>query len=78
MGMFGKYLIEITCANGEVGYFMDIYDGCIELANHPDSAEHFMTRSGALGFADGIDWNMPAYGDRGESRIVSVDLVVLK
>lgn len=77
MGMFGKHLLRITCDNGEVGYFMDLYDGYINLTHSAEAAERFLTKSGAKGFADSMDWSMPAYGKQGASRIVSVDLVTL-
>lgn len=77
MGMLGKYLLKITCANGDVGYFVDVYDGCIELTESIESAEHFMTKNGAKGFVNGTDWDMPTVGEKGTSRVVSVDLITL-
>lgn len=75
MGLFGKYVIMVTCQNGEKGFFQCVDDGYIILTQSASGAERFATASGARGFASGIDWNLPTFGN-GYSYVSKVDLMV--
>lgn len=75
MGLFGKYVIKVTCRNGDWGYYQCIEDGYIILTRNSDGAKRFATASGARGFADGTDWDLPTFGD-GYSYVSKVDLMV--
>lgn len=77
MGVIGRYVIQVTCANGRTGYYMDINNGCIELTQNVESATRFMSQSGAHGYADRIDWTLPAHDGKEESTVVSVNLYKL-
>lgn len=78
MGLFGKYAIRVTCVNGEVGFYMDLMDGYITLTRSSESAERFLTKNGACGFADAMDWDTPVFGDEEVTYVKHVDLVELR
>lgn len=73
MGSIGRYFIEVWFSNGEHGYLMDIYDGGLMLTDHPDAAQRFLTKSGALGYFDSVR-DMPSAFD-GSAYIVNADVV---
>lgn len=75
MGTFGKYVIMVTCQNGEKGFFQCVDDGYIILTKSAYGAERFVTASGARGFAGGIDWELPTFGED-YSYVSKVDLMV--
>lgn len=75
MGTFGKYVIMVTCQNGEKGFFQCVDDGYIILTKSAYGAERFVTASGARGFASGIDWDLPTFGED-YSYVSKVDLMV--
>lgn len=75
MGLFGKYVIKVTCEDGDWGFFAYIEDGYIILTKNAGGAKRFATASGARGYADGIDWGLPTFGED-YSWVAKVDLMV--
>lgn len=77
MGAFGKFLIKVTCENGEWGFFSYVEDGYIILTKNAGGAKRFLTKNSAHNFFNSIDWDLPTFGED-YSYVSKVDLMIAK